>query len=79
MKDGLRLLRSLHLDARELCTVLGEDARVIVQLFLGRSPAQLDMNLGEAESVVEALAALLMATPESIVAQLPRMGRQTRQ
>ena len=71
MKDGLRLLRSLHLDARELGTVLGEDARAIVKLFLGRTPARLDGDLADVESGVEAVAALLVATPESIVAQLP--------
>ena len=72
MKDGLRLLRSLHLDAGELGTVLGEEARAIVQLFLGRSTTPLHDNLVDSYSVVEALSALLLATPESIVAQLPR-------
>ena len=71
VKEGLKLLQSSRLDARELCTVLGEEARAIVKLFLGRSTTQLDDSRGDAGSVVEALAALLVVTPESIVAQLP--------
>ncbi|KAI0717694.1 hypothetical protein C8T65DRAFT_804649 [Cerioporus squamosus] len=71
VQQGLKLLHDVGLDARELCTILGEEAGRMVRYFLGHISAGAVEQSRDIGGVEDALAMLLLATPQTIVAQIP--------